>query len=733
MDVPFISSGASSRAHYVLVRKVEEETSLIRADQHLGDALDATLRDLSSSQLSLKQCKEHLIILLYCYTTASAGALERNALNNALSHAVTLAEAGRSVADKRIGYLFCSEIMPRGHALQLMLVNTLRKDLESTHVPRICLALDHLITSPSEDVIPAIQARLFDLLAHSSPLVRRRALLAYKELSNHQPELLISIVPNVERRIKDSNSSVSNAALSVARRTFALHESSRFDIRRNVDQLLASMHTGKGHEDQRRPSISDVEILRTFQTVGVSDSNLAVISSMIRSSAKRKKHVLLLEAFRLLCQLGPETPLLASGNLSPINYVRELLTSRTINDQYLFLLCLESVDPKFWAGTTQDIPSVLDQWEVEHVMRLLDSRDPLVRKMTVRVLNKVDDSVVASYYSQSLQQIPPDLSLAHKTEYVCRLLEILEIEAKGDGERYAREVQGIMNQVHTRTSEDKEVVLEGVVEEVLSFIRLVQKLPDFLQSILSFKRAPESQSLGRTPPRSPSQKSDHLPTAKLRYKAYETPPPATPRSKGRSLSRSSGHGSPRQSPVFNAGIKALTGGDLAIAASAENFEMSMINSRRPRLDLSPSGGETESESKKDLIALDSPFISDPRVKSDADIEQIWSSFDQSNNSRGWYEGPIAQVMEGIQGLSELKPKVVDASVPPFEGIIAIPRRSTKADLRAISGEVKIILCSGNQEPCAILRLKSSEEDSCLWRLRGKGPVYENVKNLLTHV
>ena len=35
MDVPFISSGALSRAHYSLVRKVEEATSPSEADQYL--------------------------------------------------------------------------------------------------------------------------------------------------------------------------------------------------------------------------------------------------------------------------------------------------------------------------------------------------------------------------------------------------------------------------------------------------------------------------------------------------------------------------------------------------------------------------------------------------------------------------------------------------------------------------------------------------------------------------
>lgn len=44
MEVPFISSGALSRAHYVLVRKVELAQSTQQADNYLLEEVD-TIRD----------------------------------------------------------------------------------------------------------------------------------------------------------------------------------------------------------------------------------------------------------------------------------------------------------------------------------------------------------------------------------------------------------------------------------------------------------------------------------------------------------------------------------------------------------------------------------------------------------------------------------------------------------------------------------------------------------------
>jgi AP-4 complex subunit epsilon-1 len=74
----------------------------------------------------------------------TSGLVSNGQFDFALPHAVSLAEAGHTVQDKRIGeqfmvwfgyvtdsvyegYSFCAQLMPADHELQLMLVNTLRK------------------------------------------------------------------------------------------------------------------------------------------------------------------------------------------------------------------------------------------------------------------------------------------------------------------------------------------------------------------------------------------------------------------------------------------------------------------------------------------------------------------------------------------------------------------------------------------------------------------------------
>ena len=74
-----------------------------------------------------------------------------------------------------------------------------------------------------------------------------------------------------------------------------------------------------------------------------------------------------------------------TSNGSPVTHIRHLLSSNW-DEQRLFLSCLACVPPAIWAGTTQDIPPVLEAWEVERVMQLLSSPDPTIRLTVSRLL-----------------------------------------------------------------------------------------------------------------------------------------------------------------------------------------------------------------------------------------------------------------------------------------------------------------------------------------------------------
>ncbi|CDO72932.1 hypothetical protein BN946_scf185002.g117 [Trametes cinnabarina] len=164
----------------------------------------------------------------------------------------------------------------------------------------------------------------------------------------------------------------------------------------------------------------------------------------------------------------------------------------------------------------------------------------------------------------------------------------------------------------------------------------------------------------------------------------------------------------------------LTPGDLTIAA--QTSDLRSISSGSPPANLSPLPVVQildEDASAPDLIALDSPFMSEPpsiagtlsTCITEHDFESTWNSL-ESSPSRGWCEASIDTVLRKLQGLHR-RLKVTERDRPPFEG------------------DLKIVVCTQqtsnpSAEGLAALRLKESDDDSCLWWLRCEDEELRNI-------
>ncbi|KAG8702854.1 hypothetical protein FRC11_011160, partial [Ceratobasidium sp. 423] len=180
----YLNSSAVNRHHYALTHKIENASSVQESDAAIWSEIERIKKEI---QRGLTNVQGELVILMYCHTAAVARPVTATDLEFALSPAVNLAATGRAVKDRRIGYTFCAQFMSSDHPLQLMLVNTVRKEIESDELARIVLALDFIISSPSQFLAPAVAPRLEVLLGHKSQNLRHRALLAlraFDSLSN---------------------------------------------------------------------------------------------------------------------------------------------------------------------------------------------------------------------------------------------------------------------------------------------------------------------------------------------------------------------------------------------------------------------------------------------------------------------------------------------------------------------------------------------------------------------
>ncbi|KAG1878094.1 armadillo-type protein [Suillus subalutaceus] len=838
MDVTFINSGALSRAHYSLVRKVESAQSPQAADQiHLSE-IDGIRRHFAVGGVSLVQCREKLIMLLYCSMNLTH--VNPGELAFALPQAVNLAEMGQTLRDKQLGFVFCTEVMPPNHELQLMLVNTIRKDLESSSTARVCLALSVLIQMPNDEVIPAVQSHLQALFMHKSISVRRRAYLAYHSLLHNDPSRLTPLEDAVVLRIQRTLPSIDSCAMAAAIKL------NRADsINDEVNALLPIVWQRPGRQSQSLTLL----VLRALRKARLSIPNVGIVLDIIKRTSSPPVRVLLREAFLVLSSVSAEAiqECQIQQSLSPVACIRRLLTSQDANDQYLFVSCLDCLSPTLWAGTLPGTIAVLDEWEVQEVMKLLDSHDRLVRKITLRVLQAVDSSLVEAYSTQLLHNFPTGLTLSDKGEYVSRLLDVGELQHGNDGEQYASYLKDLfaVAEGDTQGRTEDMSVLEVGVEMILTYIRefditsriscvtalavsvtesgaqigptlmvvtsalvceycgkiassplaLLQgmasrlvsygvqdacllsmlrmsaecdqiphtvselvteisqfsrkrirnrcslfltycgqrdvltgiiaqasssSLPDFLAALTTYESNPGASApvdlkspsaVYGLSPDSPPRAS--LSPRKLRYEAYGTPQAVpslrhllSPRRNEDTL-LSSGNRTRSSSRASERGMsselaRTITPGELTIAAAQGPLQ------DLPELDHVRSSNTPPNEdlaSRVDLISLDTAISEVPVIfpTPEPDFEEVWDAMENSN-FRGWCESSMDNVVRLLQSLQHSM-RVIAVDQPPFEG------------------ELKVLVAASPNSPLmgskqgAALRLRESEEESCLWRLR----------------
>ncbi|KAI6046058.1 armadillo-type protein [Pisolithus marmoratus] len=366
-------------------------------------------------------------------------------LSFAFHHAVNLAEIGESVLDKRIGYTFCLQMMPQSHELHLMLVNTLRKDLESTSVGRICLAMEVLIQIRSEDVAPAVQSRLQFFLRDKNDSVRRRAHMAYYALFHQDPDHVKRLEELLTHAEKPS---IIPSDLMVASKL--------------PSEFMARLLNSHLHNSWLNRQHSVYAILRVLREggMGLDSGNIPLVFDVIKQSSHPPTQAIL-DAFSLLATVPSDviSEYQAKLSYSPAAGIRHLLKSNDTNERYIFISCLSFLDPSTWAGDRPGNPAVFDGWEVQDIIKLLNSQDNLIRKTTLKVLYSVNPSTVATYYSQLTQSIRPELPRGSKkrlhSEQYAKLLKELFAIVEGD-------VQGRIENLP---------VLEGCVDRVLNRVR----------------------------------------------------------------------------------------------------------------------------------------------------------------------------------------------------------------------------------------------------------------------
>ncbi|KEP46731.1 adaptin amino-terminal region protein [Rhizoctonia solani 123E] len=515
----YLHSSAVNRHHYALTHKVENASSIQESDTAIWSEIERIRKEV---ERGLTDVKGELVILMYCHTAAVARSVTAADLEFALSPAVNLAATGRAVKDRRIGYNFCAQFMPSDHPLQLMLVNTVRKEIESDELARIVLALDFLISSPSQFLAPAVAPRLEVLLGHKSQNLRHRALLALRALDTlsndisesylaHHSSTIIRRITRAARddRIRSDETGAVSALLVATRDLLKAGVLRSGDV---ISPILALLEKAILNLKQRSPRLV-TPLLSTLQSslIFQADSNeipddtLTNIAKctirVILAFANRPASPNVLQAFRLLGALPVRIihPLFSPGSTNtpspdlatspakkpkqrrhPVLVLRPLIVSRDPTERWTGLTCLNSLDVRLWAGLPFEdggdsadlIPPVLDEWEVGAIMRGLSDSDQTIRKLTMEVLHKVDPQLVHAFLEQLLTP-PPTASSATPQSKPIEALEVLSFLYPKDGAGFARGVSRVIDVTSKREQGGRKPATPAVNDKLVEGVILV--------------------------------------------------------------------------------------------------------------------------------------------------------------------------------------------------------------------------------------------------------------------
>uniref|UniRef100_A0A2K6FME9 AP-4 complex subunit epsilon n=1 Tax=Propithecus coquereli TaxID=379532 RepID=A0A2K6FME9_PROCO len=130
-----------------LVRGITALTSKHEEEKLIQQELSSLKATVSAPTTTLKMMKECMVRLIYCEMLgydASFGYI----------HAIKLAQQG-NLLEKRVGYLAVSLFLHESHELLLLLVNTVVKDLQSTNLVEVCMALTVVSQIFPREMIPA--------------------------------------------------------------------------------------------------------------------------------------------------------------------------------------------------------------------------------------------------------------------------------------------------------------------------------------------------------------------------------------------------------------------------------------------------------------------------------------------------------------------------------------------------------------------------------------------------
>ncbi|KAG2470945.1 AP4E1 protein, partial [Polypterus senegalus] len=232
--------------------------------------LGSLIKNITELTSKHRQMKEIMVRMIYCemlgYDT-SFGYI----------HAIKLAQQG-SLLEKRVGYLAVSLFLNENHELLLLLVNTVLKDLQSTNLVEVCMALTIASQIFPKDMIPAVLPLVEEKLQHSKEIIRRKAVLALYKFYLIAPNQVQHIHDKFRKALCDRDPGVMISSLQIYQQMIKDCPDGYKDLTGSFVAILKQVVGGKLPVDFNYHSVPapwlQIQLLRILALLGKDDQSI---------------------------------------------------------------------------------------------------------------------------------------------------------------------------------------------------------------------------------------------------------------------------------------------------------------------------------------------------------------------------------------------------------------------------------------------------------------------------
>ncbi|XP_019520389.1 PREDICTED: AP-4 complex subunit epsilon-1 [Hipposideros armiger] len=365
-----------------LVRGITALTSKHEEEKLIQQELSNLKATVSAPTTTLKMMKECMVRLIYCEMLgydASFGYI----------HAIKLAQQG-NLLEKRVGYLAVSLFLHESHELLLLLVNTVVKDLQSTNLVEVCMALTIVSQIFPREMIPAVLPLIEDKLQHSKEIIRRKAVLALYKFYLIAPNQVQHIHIKFRKALCDRDVGVMAASLHIYLRMIKENSSGYKDLTGSFVTILKQVVGGKLPVDFNYRSVPapwlQIQLLRILGLLGKDDQRTSeIMYDVLDESLRRAElnhnitYAILFECVHTVYSIYPKSELLEKA----AKCIGKFVLSPKINLKYLGLKALTYV--------IQQDPTLALQHQMT-IIECLDHPDPIIKRETLELLYRITNA-----------------------------------------------------------------------------------------------------------------------------------------------------------------------------------------------------------------------------------------------------------------------------------------------------------------------------------------------------